>query len=122
MAKLGVKLPITRDDINGYTMIGDFNTLIKQNLKMLILTDPGERVMVPEFGVGIRSYLFENFNNLTFTKIETDIREQVSKYLPVVSINQVLFDDSGEDFNTLSIAIVYSIPALNVRDLLQFTI
>ena len=34
MAKLGVKLPITRDDINGYTMIGDFNTLIKQNLKM----------------------------------------------------------------------------------------
>ena len=68
MAKLGVRLPITRNDINGYTMIGDFSTLIKQNLKMLILTDPGERVMIPEFGVGIKSYLFENFSEVVYKK------------------------------------------------------
>ena len=122
MAKLGVRLPITRDDINGYTMIGDFSTLIKQNLKMIILTDPGARVMIPEFGVGIKSYLFENFTGDTFTKIEADIRQQVSLYLPVVSINRILFDDAARDFNTLSVAIVYSIPALNVKDLLEFTI
>ena len=122
MAKLCVKLPITKDDINGYAMIGDFNTLIKQNLKMIILTDPGERVMIPEFGVGIRSYLFENFTGDTFTKIEADIRQQAETYLPVVSIERVLFDDSSQDFNTLGVAIVYSIPALNVKDLLEFTI
>ena len=120
MAKLGVRLPITKDDINGYAMIGDFSTLIKQNLKMLVLTDPGERVMIPEFGVGIRSYLFENFNDMTFVKIETDIREQVDKYLPVVSVKQILFDNSSQDFNTLGVAIVYSIPALNVKDLLTY--
>tara|TARA_Y100000114_G_C11753446_1_gene325632 strand:- start:1056 stop:1424 length:369 start_codon:yes stop_codon:yes gene_type:complete len=122
MAKLGVRLPITRNDINGYTMIGDFSTLIKQNLKMLILTDPGERVMIPEFGVGIKSYLFENFTGETFTKIEADIRQQANIYLPVVSIQKILFDDSATEFNTLSVAIVYSIPALNVKDLLEFTI
>ena len=122
MAKLGVKLPITRSSIDGYTMIGDFTTLIKQNLKMLVLTNPGERVMIPEFGVGITKYLFENFTNTTYTDIETDIRQQVSKYLPVVAIQSVLFDDSNEDNNTLGIAIVYAIPALNVRDLLEFTI
>ena len=122
MSKLGVRLPITRNDINGYTMIGDFSTLIKQNLKMLILTDPGERVMIPEFGVGIKSYLFENFTGETFTKIEADIRQQANIYLPVVSIQRILFDDSATEFNTLSVAIVYSIPALNVKDLLEFTI
>lgn len=122
MAKLGLKLPITRNSIDGFTMIGDFTTLIKQNLKMLILTNPGERVMIPEFGVGLSSYLFENFNSTTYTNIESDIREQVARYLPVVAIQSVLFDNSNEDNNQLGVAIVYAIPALNVRDLLEFTI
>jgi phage baseplate assembly protein W len=103
-------------------MIGDFTTLIRQNLKMLILTNPGERVMIPDFGVGINSYLFENFNNTIYTQIEADIKEQARKYLPVVNIDNVLFDSSDEDNNTLGLSIVYSIPALNVRDLLEFTI
>ncbi len=122
MATLGVKLPITRDDIHGYTMIGDFHTLIKQNLKMLILTNPGERVMIPDFGVGIQSYLFQNFSESTYTEIENDIKEQVAKYLPVVAISRVGFDNSSPDTNTLRISLEYLIPALNVRDLLEFTI
>ena len=78
--------------------------------------------MVPDVGVGITSYRLENFNNVTYSNIEADIREQAGKYLPVVAIQRVLFDNSNEDNNTLSVAIVYSIPALNVKDLLEFTI
>ena len=122
MATLGIKLPITRNSIDGFTMIGDFNTLIRQNLKMLLLTDPGERVMIPNFGVGLKRYLFQNFNESIFIDIETDIREQVEKYLPVVSIENVLFDDTNQDENRLGVGIVYSIPALGIKDLLEFTI
>jgi phage baseplate assembly protein W len=122
MAKLGVKLPITRDSADGYTMIGDFTTLIKQNFKMLILTNPGERVMLPDFGVGINQYLFENFSSSTYTDIETNIRKQTEKYLPVVTIRKITFEDSEQDNNRLGIAILYSIPVLGIKDLLQFTI
>ena len=122
MATLGIKLQITRNSIDGFTMIGDFNTLIRQNLKMLLLTDPGERVMIPNFGVGLKRYLFQNFNESIFIDIETDIREQVEKYLPVVSIENVLFDDTNQDENRLGGGIVYSIPALGIKDLLEFTI
>ena len=122
MATLGVKLPITRNDIDGFTMIGDFHSLIKQNLKMLILTNPGERVMIPDFGVGIQSYLFQNFSESTFNEIDNNIKEQVEKYLPVVTVNRVRFSDSSPDTNTLQISLEYSIPALNIRDLLEFTI
>jgi phage baseplate assembly protein W len=122
MSTLAVKLPITRNSINGFTMIGDFADLVKQNLKMLILTDRGERVMIPDFGVGIRRYLFNNFNQNIFIDIETDIRQQVGKYIPVVTIESVLFDDSDQDSNTLAIAIVYTIPAIGFKDLLEFTI
>ena len=33
--------------------------VIKQNFKNLVLTNPGERVMLTDFGVGIRRFLFE---------------------------------------------------------------
>ena len=66
MSSLGIKLPITRNTADGFTMIKDFQTLVRQNFKMLILTAPGERVMEPDFGVGIRNYLFESFSNSVY--------------------------------------------------------
>ena len=122
MTTLGAKLPITRDSINGFTMIGDIKTLIRQNLKMLILTNPGERVMIPDFGVGIQSYLFENFSNSVYYEIETKIKQQVSRYIPVVGISEITFIDSHPDANTLGVQITYSIPSLGLKDLLEFTI
>ncbi len=122
MSSLNVKLPITRNDIDGYTMIKDLKTLLNQNLKMIVLTNPGERVMDPDFGVGINSYLFENFNNTIYTDIRNNVRDQVAKYLPVITIDSITFDGSNEDHNLLGISISYSIPSIGVKDLLEFTI
>tara|TARA_B100000212_G_scaffold330529_1_gene296851 strand:+ start:522 stop:890 length:369 start_codon:yes stop_codon:yes gene_type:complete len=122
MGNLAVKLPITRDSINGFTMISNLDVLIKQNFKMLILTNPGERVMIPDFGVGITQYLFENFSDSTFLDIENRIKQQVAKYLPVVILGSINFDSSDQDANKLGVSITYQVPALNIKDLLQFTI
>jgi phage baseplate assembly protein W len=122
MASLSVKLPLSRDVSDGFGMIKSFKTLIKQNFKMLLLTDPGERVMEPEFGVGIKKYLFENFTQSTFNKIERDILDQTNIYLPIVQIREVNFASSNENDNTLNVKITYAIPNLNIEDLLEFTI
>ena len=42
--------------------------MIKQNLKMLILTNPGERVMDPEFGVGIKQFYLRTFKVMSIRK------------------------------------------------------
>tara|TARA_R110000744_G_scaffold32112_10_gene75207 strand:- start:3746 stop:4120 length:375 start_codon:yes stop_codon:yes gene_type:complete len=124
MASLGVKLPISKDDTDGFTMIKDLRTLIKQNLKMIILTSPGERVMEPDFGVGLREYLFSNFGEDTFEIIDSNIRKQVSIFLPSIELNDIVFDDSAQlmDSNTLSITLTYSMPNIGIKDLLELTI
>jgi hypothetical protein len=122
MAGLAPKLPLTYSSIDGFMLIKDFPTMIKQNLKMLILTIPGERVMEPEFGVGITRYLFENFQSTTYSSIDSRIREQVKTYMPFVAINDITFNSTGADRNILGVSIKYSIPRLNARDLLEFTI
>ena len=122
MSSLAVKLPLERDSSDGFGMIKSFKTLIKQNFKMLLLTNPGERVMDPTFGIGIKTYLFENFTESTFAKIERSIIKQTNIYLPNIMINEIFFDPAQQDTNVLSVRIRYSIPNLNIRDLLEFTI
>jgi phage baseplate assembly protein W len=91
MASFSVALPLTLDGTDGFRMIKEIRELVKQNLKMLILTSPGERIMEPDFGVGMKQFLFENFSEDVYAKIDSKIREQVRIYIPAVSILEVNF-------------------------------
>jgi len=122
MASIGVALPITKDSADGFTMLKSFRKTIKQNFKMLILTSPGERVMEPEFGVGIRRFLFENYDDSLPYKMESRIREQVKMFMPVISISQVNFDFEQSGQNVLGLTIVYSIPTVGPAEMLHITI
>ena len=122
MASYGVSLPLELDDGDGFEMIKSIKKLIKQNLKMILLTDPGERVMEPKFGVSMKTYLFENYGTGTEAKIDSKIRKQVNTYLPVVSIIDIAFGIADADNNRLAFSIFYAIPELDDKDLLEFTI
>ena len=93
MAGFPPKLPLTLDVDDGYALTKDLKELAKQNFKNLVLTSPGERIMDPEFGVGIRSYLFENNSVQTQGRIDARVRSQVQKYLPYINIESIQFDN-----------------------------
>jgi hypothetical protein len=122
MASIGVALPLTKNDIDGFTMLKRIATTAKQNLKMLLLTIPGERVMDPDYGVGMKKYLFHNFSGDTYSEIDTKIREQIAIYMPAIQINEIRFSSAEQDANKLAVSISYYLPGISVSDLLQFTI
>jgi phage baseplate assembly protein W len=122
MASYSVRLPITLDDTDGFGMIKDIQEMIRQNLKMLILTNPGERMMDPNFGVGMKQFLFQTYSENVYAEIDSKIREQVSIYIPAVKIQDVKFYSIEEDSNILKFRLVYSIPAIAINDLLDLTI
>jgi hypothetical protein len=122
MSSLAVRVPLTYDSVDGFAMIKDIKSLIRQNFKTLLLTVPGERVMDPNFGVGLVTFLFSNFTQETFNSVESLIQKQTSIYLPSISIMEINFIAPDNTPNTLDINIRYLIPTLNVEDLLEFTI
>lgn len=122
MAGLAPKLPLTKDSGDGFTLIKDFETMIKQNLKMLLLTMPGERIMNPDYGVGVQQFLFANFGENIYGEIDSKIKEQVKTYMPFVQIQEILFSDINLDRNQLGLSIKYAIPRIGITDLLEFTI
>jgi phage baseplate assembly protein W len=85
------------------------NEAIQQNLKMLLLTRPGEYVMDAEFGVGMINYLFYQQGSNVKSLISSRISQQAKKYMPYISISSINFDEEELEYNKLSISIEYMV-------------
>ena len=106
MAGLAPQLPLSRDELDGYTLIKDYSSLVRQNFKMLLLTHPGERLMEPRFGIGLKQFLFEQNHASTHTRIEMEIRSQLRRYMPYLEMKEIQFFPEDE---VLSLKIRYFI-------------
>ena len=133
MPGISPKLPLYIDMIDGYALNKSFKEVARQNLKMVILTNPGERIMLPNFGVGIKTYLFENATQDTFDELEAKIRQQARLYVPYVQIRSVEFLSERNDFNTsiinpsslsnfVYLNITYNIPLMFTSDTMTLEI
>jgi len=126
MSGITPKLPLTRDTINGYMTITTYKDLVKQNFKNLMFTIPGERIMDAEFGIGLRRFLFEMDNPGLYGRISGKIKQQVNKYLPYITVDNIIFNSAanteGVDPNFLSVKIEYTIVPLSQIDNLELTL
>ena len=126
MYGISPKLPLKESNQDGpYGLTKTINEAVKQNFKNLILTSPGERIMIPEFGVGLRQYFFEQINSTTFERLTANIHDQTKLYLPFLVIREISFQTSDTNnnlsFNEVAVSITYSIPGVNDQDTLQIT-
>ena len=121
---LSVKLPLTLSSVFGaYNLNTTFEELAKQNLKMLVLTAPGERIMDPNFGVGLKGYLFEMNTTSTYPQISSRIESQVSQYLDYIRIDDIQYqipEDNPDLYpQNLSVSIFFTIIPLQLSTALQ---
>lgn len=80
---------------------------IKQAIKNILFTDPGERPFAPFFGGGIRASLFENISNNTAYIIQQQVKISIENFEPRVNLIQVVVTPY-EDQNAYAISIVFS--------------
>ncbi len=126
MPKVGISpaLPLAYTKEDGpYGLNKTIRDSIQQNFKNLLLTTKGERVMIPEFGVGLRSFLFRNFTTSLLEEIRAEINRQVAIYLPFIEITELDFltsDEQPDDIglNQINLRIRYEILPINEADTL----
>jgi uncharacterized protein len=116
------RLPLNLAPSDGYDLVKTMPEVIRQNLKNLLLTNPGERIMDPHFGVGIKRFLFEQNITSTHKTIKTIISKQIKKYMPFLDLQDTEIIQDNEDGNAMYITISYLISPLNQRDLVNLHI
>ena len=84
---VGVKLPFTAENV--FTTVYTTKEQLKYNIINYMLTDLGERPMNPNFGMGLRSRLFESITQITLDDIKQSIQTQIENMFPVVQIQRL---------------------------------
>lgn len=62
---------------------------IKKNLSLLFNTQPGERLMRPDFGCDLNQFMFENYSEGLISEIASTIKVSISRYEPRVAIDAI---------------------------------
>tara|TARA_Y100001938_G_C8093146_1_gene436344 strand:- start:2420 stop:2821 length:402 start_codon:yes stop_codon:yes gene_type:complete len=114
------RLPLAESGELEYEHIGEYRDLIRQNFKNLILTIPGERMMDPDFGVGIQRYLFETSIPMASSEIKSQVSLKLSKYMPFVRLDNVLVE-AGEEEASLVVRIFYGVPTLAIDEYINLS-
>jgi|TARA_Y100000310_G_C20605464_1_gene775256 hypothetical protein len=85
---------------------------VKNNIKMLLSTTKGERLMQPDLGLNLRKFLFEQYTDETRVVIENEIVDTFEFWLPFVEIRDLIISMDKTDSvgkNAMSIFIQFNI-------------
>lgn len=82
--------------------------LIKNDILQLLLTSPGERVMRPDFGTGIRKFAFQPLDDNSIRDIKSDIARAIQLFEPRVDFKDVIVNPTPDN-NLASITVLVAI-------------
>ena len=106
---VGIDYPFSRSDKSEGWFKSTETTIdsVKNNIKLLLSTEKGERLMQPNLGLGLRRRLFEQITQETIADIKNDIQTAFSFWLPFVEIKQldVVTQDNENNINANSIIV-----------------
>ncbi|MEU9372829.1 GPW/gp25 family protein [Streptomyces sp. NPDC048255] len=80
--------------------------LIRQSIETILDTEPGERVMRPSFGCGLRRYLMAPNTAATRTALSEEISEALTRWEPRIRVTEVAVTP-GEEPTLVWIDIAY---------------
>ena len=112
--EIGVAFPL--NESNMFKGTETIREQAKSNILNVLLTYPGERVNMPNFGVGLKKLLFES--KIDLVTLKQKIKQQTSFYVPNISVRDVKTQIS-QDKRTLFVSIYFVNIADNTSDAIQ---
>ena len=120
---IGITLPLQFGE-NTFEQSFQTKDQIKSNIKNLLLTKRGERILQPQFGSGLQSLLFEpNVDDLE-GRIEDTINDSLKQWLPYVTADEINIESTDElrDNNKINVSIKFRIGDDINLETLTFTV
>jgi phage baseplate assembly protein W len=88
---------------------------VREAIQIVLGTNPGERVMRPDFGAGLNAFVFEPVNPATLARIEARVRDSLIAWEPRIDVLAVQVQPQTNPSSTLLIDLSYRVRATNSR-------
>lgn len=107
----GWSFPIVPDPRTRLLAYQDGAEKVRQSVLLLLETEPGERIMRPDYGCGLRRYLMQPNASATRALIAHDIERALAQWEPRITVSRVRVEP-GDDPSLVLVEILYT----HVRD------
>ena len=102
---VGVRFPLDHSQEGFFYKTKTILEQAKSNMRNLLLTSLGERVMQPEFGSTLMDIIFNQGHDVQ-NDVDESIREAVSNWLPYIIINEI---NMFQENNQVDVSIDFSV-------------
>ena len=124
---IGIKLPMIGKLGNLFDLSYSTEEQTISNLKNLLFTIPGDRIMQPLFGTELRSSLFEPNDELLKSRIEESLLRSVNFWLPYITITELIITpvatiDGAKEEHGVTISLKLSINGIDVNKPITFLV
>ena len=129
-ANINFKFPLRAYQHGFFESNTNMIAAVKEDIKVLLMTSKGERVINSEIGTSIPTLAGQLFENINIEEmqmaIESEIIAAIDTFMPFVGVQSVVVQDSTTD-NTLTenqirVSMSYILKNFNVEDLISLTI
>ena len=117
---VGWAFPVRIDPMRGDIALSRYDRDVREAIRIILETAPGERVMRPDFGCGIHNLTFEEINQTILFAVENTIREALITYEPRIELLAVDIDPRDALEGYLYISISYRLRRTNQEDNLVY--
>lgn len=109
----GWAFPVRLDSQSGSVATAAFEDDVKQAIRIILGTAPGERVMRPDFGCGIYDMVFEIIDSATLTRITHLVTDALTRYEARIELTDVSVDPLYAAEGRLEVNVEYRIRRTN---------
>ncbi len=93
---------------------------IQESIAILLATAPGERVMQPTFGCGLKTMVFENIDETVITQLKDLIERAILFFETRIDLDDIHIDTEDAVEGLIRIHIQYTIVSINTRSNLVY--
>ncbi len=96
MPRYNIKYPLQNGNKGMFATNNNLEDAVRQNIKHLLMTNPGERVMEPEYGCGLRLKLYEPMNKGLQRDIESIIKSGINRFVrncQLINVSAIIKED-----------------------------
>ena len=105
-------------DAGGRIALVDGEREIRESIRLILGTAPGERPMRPEFGCKVHNYVFASPDADTAGRIAYEVRESLLRWEPRIDVEDVTVTVDQDDPTVVYIDVGYSVGDTNdIRNL-----
>jgi len=95
---------------------------IRENIRVILLTEPAERLMLPAFGGGLKRFLFQPNTAATQRLIQEAVVQALGRWEPRIRVATVNVDADPDDARAVLVAIHYRLVATGTSEQIRLRV